>query len=250
MFGFASFAQLPFSSLPRTGIPAQAALTSQVINAFTGDLAIAGKGSTTVIGQQLTAFTGSMRANSGYYLTGQQLSSSINNVAITAKATTTLTGQELEAAINNLFIVIGYRITGIGLTSAIQSLNVSGKASTQVTGSVLTSALNSVVGKANARGFATSQLLDIYEGIINASGKASVRLDSLEAVITVDNVLVWGVVPDNQNPDWVEVDDSQTEVWASVNSEQTTTWIVPVVNPTDWVIVDDSEDEDWTEVIH
>ena len=48
--------------------------------------------------------------------------------------------------------------------------------------------------------------------------------DSVQATGAVSGVLVWGVINDNQTPNWQNVDDSQTQNWVTVNDGNTVVW--------------------------
>jgi hypothetical protein len=62
-------------------------------------------------------------------------------------------------------------------------------------------------------------------------GSASVRAASNITVTGVQgngvigNVLVWGLIPENQTPNWQAVNDAQTSNWVQVAYGNTVTWV-------------------------
>ena len=41
----------------------------------------------------------------------------------------------------------------------------------------------------------------------------------------IANVLVWGQIVPDQNPDWIPVVDAQTSTWTQVNNGNTVMWV-------------------------
>ena len=54
--------------------------------------------------------------------------------------------------------------------------------------------------------------------------KATVTLTGLVANTNTPQVLVWGIVDDNQDPSWTGVNDSQSPSWGSVSDTQNPNW--------------------------
>jgi hypothetical protein len=250
MFGFSSLGQVPFASLPREGVPAQATLTGQGLLSFLSSPSATGKSNVTLLDQYLVGSTGILFNASRYDITGIELAGSTGSLATKAKASLVLSGQELESYINSLYIILGYRITGIALTSAIQSLTTTGAANTNVISQELITAINNVRATGDAVIRTTSQTIRAYEASLATKGRANVTLDGIPAIINIQNLLVWGLIPDNQNPFWTPIDDSQLDTWTLVADSQTTTW-ASIPKPTNiWTDINDSESDDWTDVIH
>jgi len=52
-----------------------------------------------------------------------------------------------------------------------------------------------------------------------------INVTGLNATGLVGNVLIWGIISNNQNPSWADLNNTQSTNWTSVNDSQTTTWI-------------------------
>ena len=47
----------------------------------------------------------------------------------------------------------------------------------------------------------------------------------VQATGFIGNVLIWGLIPDGQIPNWVDINDSQIPTWTAIDNEQTVTWV-------------------------
>ena len=55
--------------------------------------------------------------------------------------------------------------------------------------------------------------------------KANVFPTGVQARGIAAKVLVWGLIPDNQNPNWQNVNDSQTPTWTQIVDGNTVQWV-------------------------
>ena len=55
-------------------------------------------------------------------------------------------------------------------------------------------------------------------------GKATIQVTGVQAVGYVGDVLVWGQIVPDQNPNWQPIDDSQSGTWSAINDSQTPNW--------------------------
>jgi hypothetical protein len=62
-------------------------------------------------------------------------------------------------------------------------------------------------------------------GSVVVTGRANVFPTGVQGNGYVTSVLVWGIIDENQTPDWVPVDDSQTSTWVQINDGNTVTWV-------------------------
>ena len=105
------------------------------------------------------------------------------------------------------------------LGEAVTSVNVTGVFGTGQVGSV--TVINIANISTNVTGvFGTTQL-----GTVSIVGKAVVSPTGVQATGFIGNVLIWGLIPDGQTPNWVAINDSQTPNWTAVNDGQTVTWV-------------------------
>jgi len=80
-------------------------------------------------------------------------------------------------------------------------------------------------------------------------GSSNVVPVGVQASGIITSVLVWGVINDNQNPDWVPVNDAQTGNWVGISDNQTPNWqAVNDTQPSNWVQVADGNTVVWTQI--
>ena len=73
-----------------------------------------------------------------------------------------------------------------------------------------------------------------------------VDLYPFEETVRKGGVLIWSLVPDNQNPNWGPIQDGQTPGWTPVNDTQSSGWAPISDNQTSgWVAVPDSQSPNW-----
>jgi len=230
MFGYAAFAQTSFASFSMLGTPASVTLTGQELFIYVNSLT-----TTTAANVQLTpqmslvASQGVLQFNSAYALNGQAITAYLNSVGTTAAATTTLDAQLLQLYQGQITGAPGYSITGIAMVASQGALNTTAASNVVVAGE----ALNATLGNINAAGIAnvalTGQYAAVLQGIISGKGNANATITGVTALININNLLVWGVIPTPDDP-----------VWQTINTAQTDSWIVPV---------NDGNTVVWTKVI-
>jgi hypothetical protein len=54
---------------------------------------------------------------------------------------------------------------------------------------------------------------------------ANALVTGVQATGSVTTPLVWGVINDNQTPNWVTIDDSQSTTWSAINDGNTVVWV-------------------------
>jgi hypothetical protein len=141
---------------------------------------------------------------------------------------------------------------GLSIDAQQQSLSVTGVANVSLTAQQeLLALINNVRGKANARGHLDSQVLDIQQNSVVTKADANVILNGLQSIINISDVLVWGLVPDNQNPGWVDINDTQTGNWVPVQNMQSGSWGgISTPSTTTWTDIDDRQPNNWDDVIN
>ena len=86
-------------------------------------------------------------------------------------------------------------------------------------------------------------------GTATAVGGSKVVLVGVQALGVVTTPLVWGIINDNQTPNWQPVNDSQSGVWADINDTQTPSWQPVNDSQTgNWVQVVDGNTVTWVEI--
>jgi hypothetical protein len=61
-------------------------------------------------------------------------------------------------------------------------------------------------------------------GSVTVAANTDVFVTGVSCQAQVGTVLVWGVIDDNQTPNWQNITDSQSPNWAVVNDGNTVTW--------------------------
>jgi hypothetical protein len=161
-------------------------------------------------------------------LTGQELLIHASNINVTADANIQLTAQTvLTLYQGNLNAESGVLLVGQELTSSINSLQVNG--TSQVT-------LN-------------SQLATVLQGALAVSGKAQITLTGIPALINVNGVLVWGIIPTPDDPAWQAITDTSTNTWATIEATGTDTWTAIGATSNDtWQIIDATDNDTWSTI--
>ena len=59
---------------------------------------------------------------------------------------------------------------------------------------------------------------------MTANGTANIYLTGIVAPGIIGQVLVWGQIPDDQNPNWTNIDDSGTDGWTAIDDSETANW--------------------------
>jgi hypothetical protein len=61
--------------------------------------------------------------------------------------------------------------------------------------------------------------------LLDLSISISVMLSAPAMVGFVGNVLVWGEIDNNQNPNWQDINNSQNPNWQDINNSQNPNWV-------------------------
>jgi hypothetical protein len=161
------------------------------------------------------------------------------SVLFTSGTTTTFTNFSLSGTAGNL-ITIG-SVTAASHTLSKASGTVSAdylsiSQSNATGGAAWYAGANSTDGGSNSGWiFAASTTLTgvsatVTLGNLTISPRARVYPSGVYAIGVVQAPLVWGVINDNQIPNWVAVNDSQNGSWSVISDTQTPSW--QVVNDT------------------
>ncbi len=161
------------------------------------------------------------------------------SVLFTSGTTTTFTNFSLSGTAGNL-ITIG-SVTAASHTLSKASGTVSAdylsiSQSNATGGAAWYAGANSTDGGSNSGwSFAASTTLTgvsatVTLGNLTISPRARVYPSGVYAIGVVQAPLVWGVINDNQIPNWVAVNDSQNGSWSVISDTQTPSW--QVVNDT------------------
>jgi len=67
--------------------------------------------------------------------------------------------------------------------------------------------------------------------VVGSIGSVSINVSGATAYPTsatgygqIGQVIVWGLIPNNQSPNWVTISDGQSPAWASIGNAQTPNW--------------------------
>ena len=86
-------------------------------------------------------------------------------------------------------------------------------------------------------------------GSLTATGTAAVVLEGLAGTGEITQLLVWGLVDTDQDPEWSGVSTSQTPSWSAVSTSQDPEWSAVSTSQTpSWSGVSTNQDPDWKEV--
>ena len=61
-------------------------------------------------------------------------------------------------------------------------------------------------------------------GTVSNRAGANVYLTGVQAVGIVGQVLVWGQIPDNQDPNWTNINDNSSSGWVQVVDNAVENW--------------------------
>jgi hypothetical protein len=86
-------------------------------------------------------------------------------------------------------------------------------------------------------------------GTVAASANADIPVVGLAAIGVIGPVNVWGVVNDDQNPDWQEISTAQSPDWGALPDTQLPSW-TPIASTQDpeWDGVSEIQNPDWHNV--
>jgi hypothetical protein len=116
-------------------------------------------------------------------------------------------------------------VTGLQAVGSIGDVSVAGKAVIDVTGLVGTTFVGTATVAANSTASVTGVQATGFIGNVNVSGKALVTVTGVSATGIVAQVLVWGLIDDNQNPNWVQITTTESPTWANITTSENPTWV-------------------------
>lgn len=251
MFGYSAFAQTPFATIPMLGTPASVTLTGQELFIYVNNVATTADANVNLVSQlPLVASQGVLRFNSAYALNGQQITSFIENLDVTAHANTTLDSQLLQVFQNTVNGVAGYIITGIGMTADQGSLSTTADSNVVLNGEALAGLTGTITATGTGSTTLLGQLANISQGTVGAAANAVATITGITALININNVLVWGVIPTPDDPAWQTINTQQAEGWVVIPTDQNSIWGNIQTANTTWTDIDDSQpgDGDWTNI--
>jgi hypothetical protein len=89
----------------------------------------------------------------------------------------------------------------------------------------------------------------VLPGQVTVTANAGVNATGVSGQGQVGAVFVWGVIDDNQSPNWQEVNDSQAQNWGIVDNAQAQNWLaVNDAQAQNWLAVNDGNTVSWTQV--
>ena len=92
------------------------------------------------------------------------------------------------------------------------------------TGNALTITIGSVgIIGVNIIGI-TSDALTSGLGTLTATGHSNIAVTGVYGTGHVNQLLVWGIIDDDQDPNWTGVSDSQDPSWTGVSDSQDPNW--------------------------
>jgi hypothetical protein len=247
-------------------------LTGAELQTFIASVATQAKATYTLLGQELVGYTGTIRTGIAVYLltqvltslqnnvfaaadantaiTGEQLNTAIASVVAKASATGSITGEELQLFQNSLTFRSSYRLTGIQVLASIANLAAAADANTAITGEELQTFINSVRASAQATTIVPQQTLTMLQTTPSVIGTANVGIVGIQAIITLQDLLVWGIIPDGQTPNWADVNTVQAETWAAIATNPAATWVCITTDPeVNWTDIDTDQDDTWRPII-
>ena len=160
----------------------------------------AGLGIMNIIGLIVAVFIGTSMINQEIeirtILTGVYAVGRIGNVDVTGSAVIDLTGFAVPVLLGNVSLVTDNNIdvTGFAIPTLLNSVDVQVDSFIDVTGV-----------------YAVGRI-----GNVTASGSATVLVTGVKAVVKLKVVNVWGLVDDNQTPNWADITPSQSPNWTNV----------------------------------
>ena len=87
------------------------------------------------------------------------------------------------------------------------------------------------VGQTGTVSFITDQKISVtgvqavgYVGTVDPKANANIYLTGVQATGIIGNVLVWGQIPNNQDPNWTDIDDDSSSSWSQISNLETTEW--------------------------
>ena len=70
----------------------------------------------------------------------------------------------------------------------------------------------------------TSDALTSGLGTLTATGHSNIAVTGVYGTGHVNQLLVWGIIDDDQDPNWTGVSDSQDPSWTGVSDSQDPNW--------------------------
>jgi len=243
---------------------ANVSLTGVQATGSVGDVTVAAKANVSVAGVEASGAVGtvtvSLATPVSVNVTGVQATGSVGTADVAAKANVSLTGVQASGTVGSVTTQSSYNVTGVSASGAVGDVtvaisnpiqvNVTGVSASGAVGDVTVAAKANVsVAGVEASGavgtvnpvvgyLVTGVSATVTLGNVTISAGARVSVTGVQATGYIGPALVWGVINDNQTPNWQTIDDSQSVTWSAINDAQTP----------NWAIVNDSQTVTWTQV--
>lgn len=225
-----------------TGVSATASLGT-VIVAFAASVAVTGVEATGSLGTVTVAQTAAVNP------TGVSVTGSLGTAIVTGTASATLTGVSATASLGTVFVAANCNAlpSGVSATGSLGTLDATGKTNATPTGVSASGAIGTVTTQSSYYVTGVSATASLGNVVISVGAKVSVT--GVQATGSITSVLVWGVINDNQTPNWVDVNNSQSVSWSAISDAQTPAWVaVNDAQTVTWVQVSDGNTVTWVQI--
>jgi len=98
------------------------------------------------------------------------------------------------------------------------------EANVELTGQQITSALGTTTTRTENRISVSGFAITAGIGTVAIIAKANVTPTGLQINSAVGKILIWGLIPENQDPNYSNIDESQTPSWTDITDTQTPDW--------------------------
>jgi hypothetical protein len=210
---------------------ANVSLVGQAVTSALGNIVTSTNNNLAVTGLSATSAVGSVAtvSKANVSLTGQTTTSAVGSAAVAAKANTPVTGFEALSALGDIVTSTNNNIpvTGFQATSALGTVFAKADATIIIpstsgslqfldiedciaAGPVLPFIARASVDSGNNTNWDISIMnplpfMTAFLNGVTTTGKANTNITGLQANAQLGFGLVWGLINDNQNPNWVEI---------------------------------------------
>ena len=204
---------------------ATVAVTGEALATTLGSVTTAFSSSVAVTGEALATTLGNVAATQNAIATptGEALATTLDSVTVITDATVAVTGEALALTLGSVSITLDIivDISSLTLSTELNSVDVVVDNTTLLTGLSSATTLESVTPISDATFLLTglSASASVYDVTVTTS------VSSFLLNMDLGYVTVWGVINDNQTPNWTPVVDTQGPSWGPIIDAQSPNWI-------------------------
>ena len=231
---------------------ATVAVTGEALATTLGSVTAVYDANVAVTGEALATTLGAVTAgsNATVAITGEALTTTLGSVTAVYDANVAVTGESLATTLGAVTTVSDatVAVTGEALATTLGDVAATQNATATLTGEALATTLESVTAAISIDVAVTGQALTLSLGDVSVDLSIVVNVSSLPLLNTsLGYVTVWGVINDNQTPNWIPVVDTQGASWGPISDTQTPNW-APVIDTQgpSWGPIIDAQDPNWT----